>query len=384
MIALLAALAATAGIDVGEKTPVALYLVTPTGAASEIPSATTLAAAERALARDPSLELWPMERTGVAAATLDKCPIDTRLSCWVAAMRPSKAAYLWALALQPRGDGTDRVRTIFIDLGAATARYRAELDGGAEDWRERAESALFALARRDKGRQIGGAEDLTAYFDGVVDEFLRPALEANGRWKPYGAIEVTSPIDDMTVSIDGNIAGVVRAGSTVIAGVEPGPRRVEAQVGDYSKRYEVVVVRSETARIQLERPPVEWHPVRMGALYAGGVVAASGIAILIWSIVRAGDGVQGGCLQRAGMSGSCDGLGALTLGYDPSRAPSTDPDAVDPSGIVMAPLGIGLMATGAAWSAGAWFGDREDAPWWAIAVGVATGIVVYGVGHVLE
>lgn len=383
---LLAALLAGQALFVGERAPVAMYLVSPPDARSAAPSAAVYEAASFALVERTGLEVWSMERAGVTPGAIDRCPVESRLSCWTQTMRQAPVRYFWALAVQPLPDGRDRLITIFLDVEQSVSIYTRWLDGGDAAWRERAEAEIFASAIVGEAAAIRttDAAALAAYFQRTLDETLRRKLEADEQWRPYGAITIDVPTDAFSVSIDGRALGRVARGRLELQGVLPGLHRIEGRADQHVSAHDVQVERGGVAEIAFLPPPVARHPLRTATIYGGAAVAAGGIAIGVWSLLRASDGVAYGCVARPGSSTDCAVRGGLTLGYDPAAAPTTVAADVNPSGVVSGALFGGLLTAGAAWALGAlWWGDQEQPPWWSWLVGAAAGVTVYGAGHVL-
>lgn len=386
MLPVLGALIAATGMFVTERAPVAMYLVTPPSAKAAAPSAQIYSAAERALEERTGLQVWSMERAGVAPAAIDGCEVEARMSCWTQQMRAAPVRYFWALAVQPLPDGRDRLMTIFFDVEASVRIYQRWLDSNEASWRERAEEEIFAASVVDKGEAVRTTDPaaLAEYFERVLEEALRPVLERDEQWRPYGRVHLEVPTEGFELRVDDRSYGPLPRGETTLLGLRPGLHVVEGIAAPHVSAHRAEVVRGEVVRIVLVPPPRERHPLRGATLYGGAAVAATGAALTAWALVRANDGVRSGCLERAGATTTCDELGGVTFGYDPSAAPTTDVAAVDSGGVVIGALGAALVAAGASWVVGALlFGDEEDAPWWSLVVGAAAGGVVFGGGQAI-
>lgn len=384
--ALLATLLASNVLFVAERAPVAMYLVSPPDVTSAAPSAAVYQAAADALVERTGLEVWSMERAGVSPDSIDRCGVESRLSCWTQTMRQAPVRYFWALAVQPLPDGRDRLITIFLDVERSVAIYTRWLDGGEPAWREKAEAEIFAAATVGDAATIRTSDGaaLAAYFASTLDDTLKGQLEADAQWRPYGRIEVEVPTPGFTVTVDGRTLGRVEAGALVLQGVLPGEHRVEGRVDAHVSAHDVRVERGGVAQIVFLSPPIVRHPLRTATIYGGAAVAAAGIAVGVWSAVRASDDVAYTCVARPGSSTDCSARGGLTLAYDPGAAPTTVASDVNPSGVVAGALFGGLVTAGAAWALGAlWWGEQDRPPWWSWLVGAAVGVTAYGAGHVL-
>ncbi|MEQ9502229.1 MAG: hypothetical protein RIT81_35490 [Deltaproteobacteria bacterium] len=386
MNALWAALVAAHVVSVADRVPAAMYLVSPPDVTSKAPSAAVYAAAADALVERTGLEVWSMERAGVAPGAIDRCPVESRLSCWTKTMRQAPVRYFWALAVQPLPDGRDRLITFFVDVEASLEVYRRWLDGGDPSWRDKAEAEIFSssVVGAPQSLDTSDAAALEAYFVATVEETLRAKLEADGQWRPYGTVEVAVPAEGFDLVVDDAVVGPVPRGRVTVTGVLPGSHRIEGRAGKFVSAHEVDVEREGTAQVVFLPPPIAQHPLRTATLVGGGVVAATGVAFGVWSLVRANDDVDFSCVSRSGSSTDCAVRGGLTLGYDAGAAPTTIASDVNPSGVAMGALAGGLLTAGLTWALGAlWWGERDAPPWWALLVGGAAGVTAYGAGHIL-
>ncbi|MEQ8273912.1 MAG: hypothetical protein RMA76_07000 [Deltaproteobacteria bacterium] len=386
MNALWAALVAAHVVSVADRVPAAMYLVSPPDVTSKAPSAAVYAAAADALVERTGLEVWSMERAGVAPDAIDRCPVESRLSCWTKTMRAGPVRYFWALAVQPLPDGRDRLITFFVDVKASHEIYRRWLDGGDPSWRDKAEAEIFSssVVGAPQTLDTSDAAALEAYFVATVEQTLRAKLEADGQWRPYGTVEVAVPSEGFDLVVDEAIVGPVPRGQVTVTGVLPGSHRIEGRAGAFVSAHEVDVERGSTAQVVFLPPPIAQHPLRTATLVGGGIVAATGVAFGVWSLVRANDDVDFSCVSRSGSSTDCAVRGGLTLGYDAGAAPTTIAADVNPSGVVTGALAGGLLTAGLTWALGAlWWGERDAPPWWALLVGGAAGVTAFGAGHIL-
>ena len=124
----------------------------------------------------------------------------------------------------------------------------------------------------------------------------------------------------------------------------------------------------------LEPAPVETSALRIATIAGGGVVAASGIALVIVGIARAAGGQRIGCIG----AGECPRAGSPSFGYDGAAGPSTSIEEVEPGGVRIAPLGASLLLGGTVISLGTLlFGATDEVPWIQILTGLAAGAVLY-------
>ena len=100
---------------------------------------------------------------------------------------------------------------------------------------------------------------------------------------------------------------------------------------------------------------------------------------LVGTALLAGDDVRAGCLLRPGSAAECPGIGPLRFGYGSTgTVPAIDPEAVNPGGVAVAPLGAALVVTGAVWIVGTGFlGEPRVPPWLELSVETAAGELAY-------
>jgi hypothetical protein len=379
-------------LTVRGRTAALAYVVMPKQGAARFPISTLLGSLSKAIEAETALELRPIDRTGLDPAELDACPADTRLGCWTRLAdladprrEPSDTRdprWLFVLAARRLDDARDSISVVLLDLDeASTLRANGIDDDGLE-------TALFERSPRTEAATIGSGDEaaLDAELVLALREPLAAALDRRGARTKLGEIVLRHGRAGDNLTLDGAAIGATGAETTRIRGVAPGTRRLV--IGPSAEtREEVLVVEvpaggSVEAQGLFARAPS--NTIHTAAVWSGVGLVAVGAAITVLGIVRAADDVRGACLVRPGDSADCPSLGAPTFGYDPSRAPSTDPSAVNPSGIPLAPLGLALVAGGGTWSLGALLGDEAEAPWLAIGLGVAAAAATFATGVVLD
>ena len=291
--------------------------------------------------------------------------------------------YLLVLAVLPAPQASFQLYPVLLDTEQAGSIVDRARSGDGE----RVEAAIFETSVRAPAKPIADVGELDAYFASVFDQNFRGAFERSGHWQPYGALVIDSAVEGLSIELDGRTIGATSAGATQLSKLIPGDRTLVLR-GPRGH------VQSETVRIDTGGevavtalpPPGDPHIARAATLWTGAVVGVAGAVITGVALARAGDGVRGGCLVRPGDDpATCPQIGTLTFGYDAGAAPTTDPAAVNPSGVLMGPLGGALLLTGGTWAAGAaLFGDDDDVPWWTLGIGLAAGALTYGLGAALD
>lgn len=361
------------GLDAREGTVAAFVLLAP-GNTDRGLDARVLEAATQAL-DDASLDIRASE---VTAQTLAQCAPTRLLACAVSRFDGRAAEILVFASMLPRSQTRVALRVLWIDL----VRARAVLTGP----RTGADDDASVESRLEREIYEGPTVELDPQNRAAILAYFRD-LEPPRR-DALGAIAVESPRELREVSLDGRALGALPAGSSTIANVRPGVRvvRVIDAEGEGTERT-VTVAAGRVARMSLvievsnvSPAPVSWEGWRRGVIWTGGGLATAGV-VFVAIAAATGGGVRQGCFVRADdPEGTCTGLGAPGFGFDANEAPTADPDRVDPSGIGPLGLGLGLLATGAAWSLGTLLiGDDGDAPWWVMGGGVVLGIAALGI-----
>lgn len=378
---------------VRSRVPAVLVVLTPPGKALTVPLSSVIEAASEAARWHTDLELRSPEQAGVATARLAACDARQRMTCWARAARTDLAAVGAANAIRfivvvvgrPVRPGIDRLNTLLIDLDAASLAYRSAVRTDP-DWRDRVEDEIFRATAQGAAVTVDTRqpEALAAYFEDVVQGTLRDKLAEKGHWWPCGRLRVVEAPPGLALEIDGQPVGATGNGTTEIAPIQAGLRDVVVRGPQaHEVRASVEVRVGGEATVQWEGPPDGPHVARSITRWGGLGVVAIGAVVAGIGWARAGD-VETTCIRRTD-DASCPEVGAITVGFDPDEAPSTDPSQVNPSGVQLSSLGLALMTSGAAWSAGAWWlGEESSPPWWAWLAGLVVGSATYAVAAAVQ
>jgi hypothetical protein len=177
----------------------------------------------------------------------------------------------------------------------------------------------------------------------------------------------------------------------LLTDVRPGVRRVAiTPPGGPPIHRDVRVESAKTATVAFSfeplEPAAEEGSLRYGLIF-GGIAASSIGGVLLASAVSRASNVRQACVIREGedAGAECAGLGAITLAHEAGNLPSLDPERINPRGVAMAPLAIGLLGGGAIIAAGTFFlRDFEEDWWWPLVAGVGFGAVSYAFGALVD
>jgi hypothetical protein len=319
--------------DPARRRVMALHVVARRGYVPAASTSDILLAAGRAAAKHTHLEVRTPEQLGVEAGALDACSAVVRLSCWHRELELTGSArpeFLLAVAMHPSEGGKEE---LFAMLVPVAARW---VDGLAPPLPPDPEPREQALEKETVETPLApvATSDLAAleeYFSRLFEVDFRPRIERSKLWGPRPKRELPLFVQPPTPAVE--------ATST--------------------------------------------HPVRAVTRWGGLAIAAAGLALTVVGVGAESDAgaLRIGCLQRGAAAGRCEGLGPATFGLDATGAPTTDVRAVNPSGLPILPLGLGVVAAGGTWGATSWLlGEDEDAPWLGLALGVAAGAAAFGVG----
>lgn len=276
----------------------------------------------------------------------------------------------------------DRISALLLDTDVALRLLHESKREGA--WKERVETAVTerAVVASPPRAEISSREDARAYLDTLVREHLQPVLEERGHWEPWGTVLLRTKTEEpLEILLDGKSVGATTPDETELVQISAGSHVVELSHPDFAPARATMEVR-RADRVEVEIPlirtaddPFVLRPI---LTWSGLLLAAAGGAIAIIAVVRADDEVKTACFDGS----SCAHDGFLTFGYTTN---ASDPASVNPSGVLMAPLGYSLAATGATWSLGTLlFGDDHDIPWIQLVAGLAVGGGAYALSAALE
>lgn len=391
-------------ITLPPKTPLAALLVNPSGATGRARSSALIDIVDRLVTRHTDFFVRWIDDSQVVHC-------EGRLACITQAARPdydrldyelgngtmapfeehldhlrrkglAYAPHLLVLS-HVTGEDSDRLSVTLVDTDRALARVHTTDPStpGAFQALEVSIRAEAVLAEPEWG-EIDGEPAAAAFLERLFTEALRPHLEAAGHWAPHGRVELEGVRAGLGVALDGDTIGTTGAGRTTVRGV-PAGRHTLRLFGPDITPYEAEVD-VERRGVVVLRPQLEGlaspgsQAFRQSLLWGGAGLVVAGAVIAGVALGRADGDVTTFC-PTIGEGAGCAGSRFITSGYDPGASPTFD-DEVNPSGVLLAPLGYSLALTGATWSLGTLlFGEDGDLPWWQLAAGLVVGGVAYGV-----
>lgn len=387
--ALLAGAAAGDGIVLGERSPALLIVALPRGSTPSTPPTELSRAATAAFRARTGLDLRAAEQLGLDGETLSRCDRGARLSCWVLSARPGDPrprggsiererpiAAILVLSVLPLSAGKDRISLTLVDTERALECRRA---AGPDDPEavERVEDCIFESAAKSEPVVLGGGApgELGAFFEGRISGELAPVLEHLGELEPFGEIAVDSSSDGVELRVDGAPAGTAARGTTTITEVRPGRRVLTAsRPGRTPIAVAVRVERARTATASIELAPLdapEDDAARRWMIYSGAGAVLAGVALGAYALIASAN-VHGTCLVPS-PDAACASLGQPTFALDAGALPSTDRERVNPPGLTVPSIAVGLAALGTGLAGGGLLLEEEGFPWITLAGGVALG-----------
>jgi hypothetical protein len=396
-------------ISLQERQPLAFLLGTPTGQIANIRSSEIIRAVTNLL----------REHTNFSPELTDSTHLTSckgRLGCLVEAVRGdyhyesmlmangekipfeqhlrsltrekvSYPQYLIVMSNITLEGAADRISVVLVDTDLALeVLHNARRD--QSNWREDAEARISETAVRfgPNRTEVRTADEANALLDRLFTKELSLVFQASANWEPYGEIVIHTDSDGHAIVLDGTIVGTTAGTETRITHVTQGPRALELQHPKYetfSTSVEVVRGKSVEVRATLERSQSSGSSIARSSLFWGGIGAAAiGTTLLVLAIAQQDGGVRNYCFSS---SVGCEAKSSfVTSGYDPGLAADLNPE-VNPSGLLMAPLGYSLMLGGGTWTAGTMlFGSEDDFPWIPLVAGVVVGGLSYGLSAALN
>ncbi len=396
-------------ISVQQRSPMAFLLVTPSGASGRIRSSEFIDTLSQLVQQHTDFFIQSLDANAAASC-------EGRLACITRLARPDYERLQYELGngqMAPYSEHLAYLKKKKVSY-AKLLMVLSNITGGHEDRMSLTvvdtDKVLQALHTHDPGApdaanqlavhirkacllaepKWGTAQTLDAARDFLKDNFnnhLRRGLEASGHWEPQGSIELRTAQGGHAIQLDGTTVGATVPGLTQIVGVAPGRHQLALSRSDISPwSGEVQVQRRVPTTVTptlLSQGQGSAQTVRQVLMWTGVGLVVAGTTVSAVALARQDSSVTTFCPTVDGNS-ACGGSAFISTGYDPSSAPSFG-NELNPSGVLIGPLGYSLALTGAAWSLGTWlFGDGEDLPWWQLGAGVVLGATAYGISHALN
>lgn len=387
-------------LTVGTRRPFAFLLGTPTGEGGRTSSSEIIRTVSDILRADTNLELELLDsslmracRGRLVCLTLkarqdydreallraDGEPLPFRAH--VRAMRERGTAYpkyLFVLSNVTIAGQADRMSAVLVNTDLALAYYH-EAERDAPDWEDAVEAKInvAAVVSPPARAEVAGPAEAQAFLRELFEQKLVQAFEATGNWRPYGEVELRGAPADAIVYLDGAPLGATGPERTRLRQVDPGRRALRLEhPGHLPFSSEVVVRRGEVAdlSVTMVAREVETSALpRQVTLWTGAAMVVAGVGLSIYGATKPQSDLRTVCIEPTECT---DGRRFITFGYDPEQ---DDPRAINPSGVMIVPLGYSLAGAGATFSLGALLTDEGDLPWISWVAGAAVGALAYGV-----
>jgi len=352
--------ASNAGADggvvmrVGAREPLAMVFLAPEAERAKVTFTALQDALVHALDADTKMRLEP------ADAEIRTC--EGRLACIVERARGASAGapptLLLIVSVRATPGQPDLVSSILVDgTQAQEVTRKARLAGADADAIEEQIAAEVLL--RAPLATVADAAGLESLAQALVASF-QPAFAARGLWKAFGRVVLTVE-PGVPVELDGQLLGL-SGETTTLVDIPPGPHRITVTRPDGPTLRQVAVTAGSSFVISAAPDEVAMSGTRK-IQWAGGVVAAVGVATLVAGIIGRSETRPMTCNPAGEAKFVCrqDAFERLTEG----------------SGPLVIPLGYSTASAGAAMAFGPMLVSEEtlDSPWW---IAVAASVLVSG------
>lgn len=370
VFALLASVASDV-VNVGERAPLAVVVVTPSGAPGRVSRSEVIRHLADLLARDTDFSPDLLDD-----GLVKECRGST--SCLV--LHAERSPYLLVVSNLTASDGADLMTAFLVDVEQALAA-RSGISLESPGWQDEADAAIRpAIVARSERAEIATGDEARTFMEAFLRDRARAPLAAAGHWQPFGAIEIVADSAGLAVRLDDVTVATTSTGSTRLVGVAPGTRRITIEHPDYAAfSTNVDVDRGTTAvvRAALERSNGEGSAIRSGVLWSGVVISAAGVFVSVFALAKHDGGTR--------YCGVAEGSAPCAADRDFRASCYDSRTGTNCGGVLIAPLGLALIGLGATWSLGTLsFGDADAIPWWQIAAGVALGGAIYAISAVAD
>jgi hypothetical protein len=380
-------------VEAGERSPLLALVLAPLGTVTHTPASEIYRAADGSLRAITDLFVVTPEQAGVDMAMLATCPLQERFACWVRTSRAGHEGvgagprHILVLSVQPLDSGNDEISAFLIDTEDALKRARA-LEGD-EGWKERLENEIYEASVETQPRTIRPArkDELARYFDDLFSRELANALGAANHFEPYGQLDVVSNAAGIGIEIDGRLVGTTAIGTTRVRELRAKSRRVV--LNDSMRRYapfetRVDVHSGEIVRVEASLIPLDDESpsvVRRATLWSGVALVAGGAVLTGWAIAGAPSGRS---VDACTMGGDCAADRSFDFATFCDLSTDRPGGCAERSGVLVAPLGIAMIAAGGAFSSGSLLFENDDDLWIAVVAGALAGGAAYAFSAIAD
>jgi hypothetical protein len=282
----------------------------------------------------------------------------------------------------------DRLAALLIDVESALEHVHAMRVKSPQPTAEEIAaveekiSSSSVIARPPIEEGVTSGDRVRNYVQTLIEQQLREAFTAAGRWRPFGTIEVKSAVEDpFAVEIDGVSLGTTVKGRATIVDVRPGQRSIALKNESFEEYATTVAVETgKTAYVEatpIKKPSEVIFALRQAVLWGGVVSAAAGIGVMIYGAVA---------LSSHDRMDICLGSTECSTGFQRFGDGPNDPTAsANGGGPPIFPLGYSLVGLGAAWMLGPLLdNDEERIPWIEAVVGIAVFGAAFGISLAVD
>ena len=390
--------------ELDSRQSLAFVLSTPTGRSARVRSSELIRRIDRRLRADTSfaMQTMPADIVRQCRGLLGCLALKVRTDYDPSTLRRSDGALLpyreHVRRLRRRGldytryllvvsnvtlpERPDRVSAVLVDTDIALQLYhdaRRDRANWQDTFEARVDSA--AVVGGNAKSEVNTPEDVDRFFRTYLEKKVGPKLAQTGHWRPYGSIQIAHSVAHAAVIWDGRTVGSTAEGPTYLTQALAGQHTLILRHPRYEDAQETVVVEAgKTTQVQfdLRLKPASASLGRQIVLWSGAGLVAAGGALSIYAITQDDSSATSACIG----DGCTSSTSFQTFGYTPDAGTT---EAINPSGVLVAPLGYSLAATGAAWSLGSLLMSEEDEfPWWPFVIGLAAGGLSYGLSAALD
>ncbi|MFO0726130.1 MAG: hypothetical protein U1E65_20270 [Myxococcota bacterium] len=359
-------------LRLGDRLPLALVVGTPTGESAQARSSDVIRLISDHVREHTVFVTDPLEPT-----LLVEC--KGRLLCLLQKVQELGRVprYLLVVSNVTRQGEADRISAQLLDVERALDIVKRASHTG-DDWEAEVEASLNDNSTTTGRATVAGASDAARVIQEWFSLRFQPVLEEAGFWEAWGEVIVETPLAGLEITVDGAPVGATLSGETHIQEVRAGPRQIVLE-GPSVERFQAQLEVQRGVSVRL-KPDLQVlgsaKDVRTVVIIGGAVTAAVGLALSAVAIARHSGGLETYCFQGSA-AGCSAGSGFESTSFSASKAAKLEP--VNPSGLLLLPLGYSLLGAGASWSLGTLFSSSDDVPWIPLAIGAGIGIAAYGI-----
>jgi hypothetical protein len=248
-------------MTVGQRTPIAFVLNTPSGQRGRLRVTEILSALAEPFEKHTDLEMVPVDPASAA-----EC--EGGLGC-LSRSAPRSAHLLLVISYFAASDERpDRVSALLVDVGAVDACVSDPFGAGNID----ACVSERGVLNRPPPKSIRQASEARAALAQLVKEDLRPTLESTGHWESTGQVLLAGVPSGAAVLLDEVTVGVAPGGPILLSGLSPAEHQISYSVGStLVQGMPVSIARGQVTELTFMAPADHGYPQTL--LWAGAGLA---------------------------------------------------------------------------------------------------------------